>query len=131
MVREFQRVIGDEARVQCRGILGGADPAVVVACVGGGSNAAGIFAGFSDTGAELVGVQPEGGAAIGRGIPGVVHGSKSLLLQDEEGQVSEAHSVSAGSTTRGSGPSTPTSTPSAGPATSPCPTPRCSRRSSS
>jgi tryptophan synthase beta chain len=103
-VREFQRVIGDEARVQCRGILGGADPAVVVACVGGGSNAAGIFAGFSDTGAELVGVQPEGGAAIGRGLPGVVHGSKSLLLQDEEGQVSEAHSVSAGLDYPGVGP---------------------------
>ena len=104
MVREFQRVIGDEARVQCRGILGGADPAVVVACVGGGSNAAGIFAGFADTGAELVGVQPEGGAAIGRGLPGVVHGSKSLLLQDEEGQVSEAHSVSAGLDYPGVGP---------------------------
>jgi tryptophan synthase beta chain len=104
MVREFQRVIGDEARVQCRELLDGADPALVVACVGGGSNAAGIFAGFADTEAELIGVQPEGGAAIGRGLPGVVHGSKSLLLQDEEGQVSEAHSISAGLDYPGVGP---------------------------
>ena len=96
MVRELQRVIGTEARAQCAAVLDGGVPDVVVACVGGGSNAAGIFAGFVDTSARLVGVQPEGGAAIGRGLPGVVHGSKSMLLQDEHGQVSEAHSVSAG-----------------------------------
>ena len=60
MVREFQRVVGDEARAQCRAILDGADPDVVVACVGGGSNAIGTFAGFLDTDARLVGVEPGG-----------------------------------------------------------------------
>jgi tryptophan synthase beta chain len=104
MIRELQRVIGDEAREQCRAILGGADPDYVVACVGGGSNAAGTFAGFVDSGARLVGVEPAGGAAIGRGIPGVVHGSLSQLLQDEHGQVIEAHSVSAGLDYPGVGP---------------------------
>jgi tryptophan synthase beta chain len=103
MVRELQRVIGDEARVQCQSLLGGV-PDYVVACVGGGSNAAGIFAGFDDTDAKLVGVQPEGGAAIGRGTPGVVHGHRSMLLQDEFGQVSEAHSISAGLDYPGVGP---------------------------
>ncbi|HET7722965.1 MAG TPA: tryptophan synthase subunit beta, partial [Acidimicrobiales bacterium] len=87
MVREFHRVIGDEAREQCRALLGGRDPDVVTACVGGGSNAIGIFSGFVDTGAELVGVEPEGGAAVGHGVPGVVHGMKSFLMQDEHGQV--------------------------------------------
>ena len=104
MVREFQRVVGDEAREQCRAILGGADPDYVVACVGGGSNAAGTFAGFVNTEARLVGVEPAGGAAISNGIPGVVHGSKSFLLQDEYGQVLEAHSVSAGLDYPGVGP---------------------------
>lgn len=103
MVREFQRIIGDEAYAQCQTKIGGV-PDFVVACVGGGSNAAGIFAGFADTDARLIGVQPEGGAAIGRGTPGVVHGSKSLLLQDEHGQVSEAHSISAGLDYPGVGP---------------------------
>jgi tryptophan synthase beta chain len=104
MVRELQRVIGDEAREQCRDRLG-RDPDVVVACVGGGSNAIGIFSGFADLGdVELVGVEPAGGAAIGHGIPGVVHGSKSFLLQDEEGQVLEAESVSAGLDYPGVGP---------------------------
>ena len=70
-------------------LLGG-PPDVVVACVGGGSNAMGIFSGFVDTEADLVGVEPAGGAAIGRGVPGVVHGMKSYLLQDEDGQVLEA-----------------------------------------
>ena len=104
MVREFQRIVGTEAQAQCRVILDGSDPDVVVACVGGGSNAAGTFAGFVDTGARLVGVEPAGGAAIGRGIPGVVHGSKSFLLQDEHGQVLEAHSLSAGLDYPGVGP---------------------------
>jgi tryptophan synthase beta chain len=104
MVRELQRVIGEEAREQCRHHLGGADPDVVVACVGGGSNAAGTFAGFVDTGARLVGVEAEGGAAVGRGSPGVVHGSKSQLLQDPHGQVLEAHSISAGLDYPGVGP---------------------------
>ncbi len=104
MVREFQRVVGDEAREQANKILGGRDPDYVVACVGGGSNAAGTFAGFIDTAAQLVGVEPAGGAAITNGIPGVVHGSKSFLLQDEHGQVLEAHSISAGLDYPGVGP---------------------------
>jgi tryptophan synthase beta chain len=104
MVRELQRVIGEEARDQCRALLG-RDPDVVVACVGGGSNAIGIFSAFVDLpGVELVGAEPAGGAAVGRGVPGVVHGSKSLLLQDEEGQVLEAESVSAGLDYPGVGP---------------------------
>jgi tryptophan synthase beta chain len=104
MVRELQRVIGDEARHQCRELLGGGDPDVVLACVGGGSNAAGTFAGFVDTGAALVGVEAAGGAAIGRGVPGVVHGMRSHLLQDEYGQVLEARSISAGLDYPGVGP---------------------------
>jgi tryptophan synthase beta chain len=112
MVREFQRIVGDEARGQCQVLLGaGVGPApgdgvpdVVVACVGGGSNAAGIFAGFADTGAELVGVEPAGGAAVGRGVPGVVHGMLSYLMQDEFGQVQEAESISAGLDYPGVGP---------------------------
>ncbi|HEY2429118.1 MAG TPA: tryptophan synthase subunit beta [Acidimicrobiales bacterium] len=103
MVRELQRVVGEEARAQCHDRLGG-PPDMVVACVGGGSNAAGIFAGFVDTPARLVGVQPAGGAAIGRGLPGVVHGMKSFLMQDEAGQVLEAESVSAGLDYPGVGP---------------------------
>ena len=103
MVRELHRVIGDEARAQCRALTGG-DPDVVVACVGGGSNAAGIFAGFADTAAELVGVEPAGGAAVGHGVPGVVHGMLSYLMQDEEGQVVEAESISAGLDYPGIGP---------------------------
>ena len=104
MVRQFHRVIGDEAREQCREVLGGDDPDVVVACVGGGSNAIGIFSGFIDTHARLIGVEPAGGAAVGRGVPGVVHGMKSYLMQDEEGQVQEAHSISAGLDYPGVGP---------------------------
>ncbi len=104
MVRELQRIVGDEARQQCRAMLDGADPDVVVACVGGGSNAAGTFAGFADTAARLVGVEPAGGAAIVHGVPGVLHGSQSFLLQDEHGQVVEAHSISAGLDYPGVGP---------------------------
>jgi tryptophan synthase beta chain len=105
MVRELHRVIGDEARVQCEAVLGaGQVPDVVTACVGGGSNAIGIFSGFADTTAELVGVQPAGGAAIGHGAPGIVHGSLSYLLQDEWGQVLEAESISAGLDYPGVGP---------------------------
>ncbi len=103
MVRQFHRVIGDEAREQCREATGD-DPDVVVACVGGGSNAIGIFSGFIDTKARLVGVEPAGGAAVGRGVPGVVHGMKSFLMQDEHGQVQEAHSISAGLDYPGVGP---------------------------
>ena len=104
LVRELQRVVGDEAREQCRAILSGADPDYVVACVGGGSNAAGTFAGFVDTGARLVGVEAAGGSAAGHGVPGVVHGMKSLFLQDEAGQILEAHSISAGLDYPGIGP---------------------------
>jgi tryptophan synthase beta chain len=104
MVRELQRVVGEEAFRQCRELLDGADPDYVMACVGGGSNAAGTFAGFVDTDAKLIGVEAAGGAAISHGIPGVVHGSKSMLLQDEAGQVVEAHSISAGLDYPGIGP---------------------------
>ena len=103
MVREFHRVLGDEAREQCQALLG-RHPDVVVACVGGGSNAAGIFSGFVDTDAELVGAEPAGGAAVGRGVVGVVHGMKSYLMQDEHGQVQEAQSISAGLDYPGVGP---------------------------
>jgi len=103
MVREFQRIIGVEARAQCEELIGGV-PDVVAACVGGGSNAAGIFAGFADTSAELVGVEPAGGAAVKHGIPGVVHGMASYLMQDEVGQVLEAESISAGLDYPGIGP---------------------------
>lgn len=104
MVREFHTVIGLEAREQCAALLDGGVPDVVTACVGGGSNAIGIFSGFADTEAELVGVEPAGGAAVGRGVPGVVHGMKSYLMQDEFGQVQEAHSISAGLDYPGVGP---------------------------
>ncbi|MBM7776232.1 tryptophan synthase beta chain [Actinokineospora baliensis] len=104
LVREFQRVIGDEARAQCAEMLEGGIPTHVLACVGGGSNAAGIFAGFADTDAELIGVEAAGGAAIGGDLVGVVHGSKSMLLQDDAGQVLEAYSVSAGLDYPGIGP---------------------------
>jgi tryptophan synthase beta chain len=103
MVRELHRVVGDEAHEQCRARLG-QDPDVVVACVGGGSNAIGIFSGFVDGAARLVGVEPAGGAAVGHGVPGVVHGMRSYLMQDEYGQVEEAHSVSAGLDYPGVGP---------------------------
>ena len=94
MVRTFHEVIGTEARKQSEEILGTV-PDVVCACIGGGSNAIGIFSGFVD---------PAGGAAIGRGVPGVVHGMESFLMQDEFGQVLEAESISAGLDYPGVGP---------------------------
>jgi tryptophan synthase beta chain len=103
MVRQFHRVIGDEAFEQTQELLG-TTPDFVVACVGGGSNAMGIFSGFVDTPARLIGVEPAGGAAVSRGQPGVVHGMKSFLMQDEYGQVAEAHSISAGLDYPGVGP---------------------------
>jgi tryptophan synthase beta chain len=103
MVRELHRVLGTEAREQCLA-LDGRIPDVVAACVGGGSNAIGIFSGFVDTDADLVGVEPAGGAAVGRGVPGIVHGSTSFLLQDDHGQVQEAESISAGLDYPGVGP---------------------------
>jgi tryptophan synthase beta chain len=104
MVREFQRVIGDEARAQCAAELTTGAPDVVVACVGGGSNAAGTFAGFVDTRARLVGVEAAGGAAMNNGSMGVVHGARSMVLQDEHGQVAEAQSIAAGLDYPGIGP---------------------------
>jgi tryptophan synthase beta chain len=112
IVRELQRVVGDEAREQCRAVLDGADPDFVVACVGGGSNAMGTFAGFLDTDACLIGIEAGGhglesgqhGASVARGVPGVLHGARSLFLQDEDGQILEAHSISAGLDYPGVGP---------------------------
>lgn len=112
MVREFQSVIGHEARTQMLS-RAGALPKSVVACVGGGSNAMGIFAGFvADEGVELVGVEAAGegvdtdrhSASITRGTPGVLHGALSYLLQDAHGQVHPAHSISAGLDYPGVGP---------------------------
>jgi tryptophan synthase beta chain len=111
IVREFQRVVGDEARAQCLAHLG-RDPDVVIACVGGGSNAIGTFTGFVDSPARLIGVEAGGlgiesgrhGASVARGVPGVLHGARSLFLQDEAGQILEAHSSSAGLDYPGVGP---------------------------
>jgi len=104
MVRSFHEIIGCEAQRQVSEILGG-QPDIAVACVGGGSNAAGLFAGFVDhPEVRLVGVEPAGGAAIGRGIPSIVHGMKAHFLQDEVGQVLEAESISAGLDYPGVGP---------------------------
>jgi tryptophan synthase beta chain len=104
MVRQLQSVVGIEASQQCHELLAGAEPDVVVACVGGGSNAAGTFAGFVDTKARLVGVEAAGGAAVTNGIPGILHGMHSRLLQDEAGQIEEAQSISAGLDYPGLGP---------------------------
>ena len=103
MVREFQRIVGEESARQLAE-QGVGTPDYVVACVGGGSNAAGMFAGFVDTDAKLVGVEAAGGAAIGSGTSGVLHGMRSSLLQDDGGQVLEAHSISAGLDYPGIGP---------------------------
>ena len=103
MVRELQSIIGLEAANQLRD-HGVGTPDMVVACVGGGSNAAGIFSGFANTSARLVGIEAAGGSAVGKGSPGVLHGMKSLLLQDEFGQIEEAHSISAGLDYPGIGP---------------------------
>ncbi len=104
MVREFQRVIGDEARAQVAATLPAGTPDFVVACVGGGSNAAGTFAGFAGTPARLIGVEAEGGAAITHGSDGVLHGFRSKVLQDADGQIAEAHSIAAGLDYPGVGP---------------------------
>jgi tryptophan synthase beta chain len=111
MVRDFQRVIGDETRAQCIDRLGKL-PDAVVACIGGGSNAMGIFTAFLDDPVELVAVEAAGegyetgrhAAAIRAGQVGVLHGQKSYLLQDPDGQVVEAHSISAGLDYPGVGP---------------------------
>jgi tryptophan synthase beta chain len=112
MVRDFQAVIGREAREQMLARYGSL-PHTVVACVGGGSNAMGIFSGFlGDPGVRLVGVEAAGegltsghhSATLTAGTPGVLHGSLSYLLQDADGQVSPAHSISAGLDYPGVGP---------------------------
>jgi tryptophan synthase beta chain len=112
LVRDLQRVIGDEARAQFLEATGRL-PQRVIACVGGGSNAIGTFAAFIEDGdVELVGVEAAGegidtgrhGAPLATGARGVLHGSMSAVLQDEEGQILEAHSISAGLDYPGSGP---------------------------
>jgi tryptophan synthase beta chain len=112
LVRDLQRVIGDEAREQYAERLGG-DPDVVVACVGGGSNAIGIFTAFVGTpSVRLVGVEAGGRgmnlgehcSSITQGDPGVLHGAMTYLLQDPDGQVVETHSISAGLDYPGVGP---------------------------
>jgi tryptophan synthase beta chain len=103
MVREFQRVIGREARAQILDQTGRL-PDAVVACVGGGSNAIGLFADFLDDDVRLIGVEaagkgldgPEHGATLLRGRPGILHGAETYVLQDEDGQIADSWSVSAG-----------------------------------
>jgi tryptophan synthase beta chain len=112
MVRDLQRVIGREAREQMLEVAGRL-PKSVVACVGGGSNAMGIFHDFvPDASVELIGVEAAGegldterhSASLTRGVPGVLHGAMSYLLQDANGQVHPAHSISAGLDYPGVGP---------------------------
>jgi tryptophan synthase beta chain len=112
MVRDFAAVIGTEARAQCLDKLGRL-PDAVLACVGGGSNAIGIFTAFvPDDGVRLIGLEAAGdGVETGRhaatitgGSPGVLHGARSYLLQDENGQTIESHSISAGLDYPGVGP---------------------------
>jgi tryptophan synthase beta chain len=112
LVRDFQSVIGQEAREQIQAAEGRL-PAAVVACVGGGSNAMGIFHAFvEDADVQLIGVEAAGkglesghhSASLAAGSPGVLHGSLSYLLQDSDGQVAPAHSISAGLDYPGVGP---------------------------
>ncbi|HEY9784835.1 MAG TPA: tryptophan synthase subunit beta, partial [Candidatus Obscuribacterales bacterium] len=104
LVKHFQKVIGEEARQQLKA-LAGVLPDYVVACVGGGSNAMGIFTAFlPEASVKLIGVEPAGaglstgkhGAVLNAGTPGCLHGMKSLVLQTAEGQIEEAHSIAAG-----------------------------------
>ena len=112
MVRDFHRVIGDETRRQLREMEGRSAPDAVVACVGGGSNAIGLFYAFlKDPNIQLYGVEAAGEGLNGRhaatltqGSPGILHGAMSYLLQDEDGQVQLAHSISAGLDYPGVGP---------------------------
>ena len=113
MVREFQKVIGEELKGQLDGSPGAPTPEVIVAPVGGGSNAMGIFYPYAgDDGVRLVGIEAAGlgissgkhGASLGEGSPGVLHGAMTYMLQDEFGQVLEAHSISAGLDYPGVGP---------------------------
>jgi tryptophan synthase beta chain len=104
IVRELQRVIGREAREQILQ-LEGRLPDTVVACVGGGSNAIGMFYDFvPDQSVRLIGVEAAGAASLGTGRPGVLHGARSSLLADDDGQIMDAHSISAGLDYPGVGP---------------------------
>ena len=104
LVRDLQAVIGSEAREQILAAEGRL-PDAVVACVGGGSNAIGLFAGFlADEEVRLVGVEAAGAASLGSGRAGVLHGARSSLLADEDGQIADAHSISAGLDYPGVGP---------------------------
>ena len=111
MVRDFQKVIGEEARRQSMERFG-ALPDMLVACVGGGSNAIGLFAPFLEDDVAMVGVEAAGegldtgrhAASLAAGSVGILHGSKSYLLQDEDGQIAHTHSISAGLDYPGIGP---------------------------
>ncbi|MGA9598562.1 MAG: tryptophan synthase subunit beta [Acidimicrobiia bacterium] len=111
IVREFQKVIGEELQEQMNGV-DRPRPDVIVACVGGGSNSMGVFYPYVGSGVELVGVEAAGygletghhGASLVAGSPGVIHGSMTYLLQDDQGQILEAHSISAGLDYPGVGP---------------------------
>jgi tryptophan synthase beta chain len=111
MVRDFQRVIGDESIEQMQE-LAGRQPDAVIACVGGGSNAMGIFYPYIQTKTRLIGVEAAGegletgkhAASLCAGKPGVLHGNRTYLLQDANGQITETHSVSAGLDYPGVGP---------------------------
>ena len=104
IVRELQAVIGREAREQILEAEGGL-PDAVVACVGGGSNAIGLFAGFlDDEDVRLIGVEAAGAASLGTGRAGVLHGARSSILADDDGQIADAHSISAGLDYPGVGP---------------------------
>jgi tryptophan synthase beta chain len=111
LVSELQRVIGDEARVQCLEALGSL-PDAVVACIGGGSNAIGMFRAFLDDPVAIYGVEAAGrgietgehAATLGAGRVGVLHGSRTMVLADDDGQILEAHSISAGLDYPGVGP---------------------------
>ncbi len=111
MVRDFQQVIGDEAKEQILKAEGRL-PDTLIACVGGGSNAMGLFYPFLADNIEMIGVEAGGtgvahgkhSATLGAGSVGVLHGSKSYVLQDGDGQINEAHSISAGLDYPGVGP---------------------------
>jgi tryptophan synthase beta chain len=113
MVRDFQRVIGDECLTQMPEMTGGPQPDAVIACVGGGSNAMGLFYPYiPHEGTRLIGVEAAGqglatgkhAASISAGSPGVLHGNRTYLLQDANGQITETHSISAGLDYPGVGP---------------------------
>jgi tryptophan synthase beta chain len=111
MVREFQKVIGIETREQLQSMVGRL-PDILIACVGGGSNAMGLFYTFAEDPVEMIGVEAGGtgiksgkhSATLGAGTVGVLHGSKSYVLQNNDGQIQEAHSISAGLDYPGVGP---------------------------